>query len=152
MLIFCYAGRHELGDMLVAGEMMPYNIAWYIENRVMLIEVKGTIALAEFEQLHQEAFAYVAQSPHKVHAIADVSQFTATSTNLRLLTAATNKEQDDKQGMTILVAPNMPHMLHFMASIVLQTLRLEYRVCHTMAQALTILSRIDADLAHLSAP
>ena len=131
---------------------MPYNISWHIENRVMLIEIIGTIALDEFEQLHNEAFACVTQSPHKVHAIADVSQFAASSTNLRLLMSNSNKDKDDGQGMTILVAPKIPKMLHFTASIVLQTLRLEYRICQTVDEAMGILRRIDMDIMNLTSP
>ena len=125
---------------------MTYEISWYIPNRVMLIKVSGNIDLEEFECLHNEAFEYVSQSHFKVHAIADLSEFKAIPTNIRLLFSASNTEKDHKQGMTVLVQPKMPAMIRFVASLIMQTLRLEYRVCETMEDAMKILHRVDLEI------
>lgn len=126
---------------------MPYNISWYIEKRVILIEINGRIDLEEFEKLHNESFDYVMQSQFKVHAIADLSQFEAIPTNLRMLSSATSQEKNHNQGMTVLVMPKMPGVIRFIASIVMQTLRLEYRMCETVDEAINILKRVDTDLS-----
>jgi hypothetical protein len=126
---------------------MTYRISWHTPNHILYIEIIGRIAVAEFEQLHQETFAYVAASPHKVHAIADISQFETYPNNLRLLSAAAHKDQDDNQGMTVLVTPYMPRLLYFFVSVILQKLQLEYRLCQTVEEALEILRRSDPQLA-----
>jgi hypothetical protein len=126
---------------------MPYKISWYIEERVILIQINGKIAIDEFEQLHTESFDYVMQSQFKVHAIADLSQFEAIPTNLRMLSSATSKENNSNQGMTVLVMPKMPSIVRFIVSVVMQTLRLEYRVCETVDEAINILQRVDTELA-----
>jgi len=125
---------------------MPYNISWSIEQRIMLIEVSGNITLEEFKQMHDESFTYLVQSPHKVHAIADLNQFEAIPTNIRMLFSATNKEKHPNQGMTVLVMPKMSGIIRFVASLIMQTLRLEYRVCENIDDALKILQRIDVDV------
>lgn len=129
---------------------MPYNMSWYVDKRVILIEIIGKIQLEEFEQLHNEAFEYVEQSPYKVHAIADMSQFEAIPTNVKLLSSASSKEKSHKQGMTVLVMPKMPGIIRFIASIILQTLRLEYRMCQTTEEAISILRNVDADIFKLA--
>ena len=128
---------------------MPYNISWYIKERVILIQINGKIAIDEFEQLHNESFDYVMQSQFKVHAIADLSQFEAIPTNLRMLSSATSKEKNHNQGMTVLVMPKMPSIIRFLASIIMQTLRLEYRVCETTDEAINILQRVDTELGSM---
>lgn len=129
---------------------MPYKLTWYVVNHVILIEITGHIDLTEFEQLHNEAFEYVANSQHKVHAIADLSQFEAVPTNLRMLSSATNKEKTHKQGMTVLVMPKMPGMIRFIVSLIMQTLRLEYRICESIDEAMSILERIDINLSNMA--
>ncbi|MEL6148049.1 MAG: hypothetical protein AAFU54_12085 [Chloroflexota bacterium] len=131
---------------------MPYNISWHIQDRVMLIEISGNISVQEFEQLHRDSFEYVGQSSYKVHAIADVSDFSAAPANVRMLVSATNEEKDDRQGMTVLVAPNLPKIFGFLASVILQSLRLEYRICDTREEAIEILRRIDTDLFAMADP
>jgi hypothetical protein len=125
---------------------MAYNISWYIENRVMLIEIVGRVDIDEFERLHNEAFDYVAKSPYKVHAIADLAQFDGIPTNFKILAAATNKEKTANQGMTILVMPKLARVIRFVASLIMQTLRLEYRMCETVDEALQILQNVDMSL------
>lgn len=131
---------------------MPYQISWYIEQHVMLIEVTGTMDIEEFERLHTESFAYVTNSPFKTHAIVDLSQFAAIPTNLKMLTSATNKEKTDKQGMTVLVMPGMPSMIRFLVSIIMQTMRLEYRICETIDEAMDVLRRVDVSLRDAPLP
>jgi len=129
---------------------MPYQISWYVEQRVLRINIIGKIDIDEFERLHTESFSFVETSSNKVHAIVDLSQFEALPTNLRMLTSATSEEKSHNQGMTILVMPNMNGVLRFLCSVVMQTLRLEYRVCETNEQAVEILNRVDPNLRELS--
>ncbi len=131
---------------------MPYTISWYIEHRVILIEVSGPVSLDEFERLHSESFEYVAASSHKVHAIADISTFTAVPNNLKMLMSSAHKDKNDRQGMTVLVAPTMPRILYFLVSVLLQSLRLEYRMADTVDEAMEILRRIDAEIMGLATP
>jgi hypothetical protein len=123
---------------------MSYTISWFIEKRVMLIELSGRVELEEFERLHNEAFAYVAESPYRVHAIADLSRFEGMPTNFKMLTSATNKEKTANQGMTVLVMPKLARIIRFVGSLVMQTLHLEYRICETIDDAVQIIQHIDA--------
>lgn len=125
---------------------MPYSMSWFIEKRVMLIEVSGRIDLEEFERLHKDAFAYVAESPYRVHAIADLSRFEGMPTNFRMLAAATNKEKTANQGMTVLVMPKLVRVVRFVCSLIMQTLHLEYRMCETIDEAVQIIQNVDAAL------
>lgn len=122
---------------------MPYQISWYMEQHIMLIKVTGAMDIEEFTQLHTESFAYVTHSPFKTHAIVDLSQFSTIPSNLRMLTSASNSEKVDNQGMTVMVMPGMPSMIRFLVSIIMQTMRLEYRVCETIDEAVDILRRVD---------
>ncbi len=128
---------------------MPYEISWYVEHRVIFIKISGDIDLEEFEQLHADSFAMVENSHHKVHAIADLSEFNAAPTNLRALSAASNPEKNHNQGLTVLVAPKIAGIFTFLFSVILQTLKLEYRISETVEDAVTILKKVDVDLRAL---
>lgn len=125
---------------------MAYQIAWYIDQRVLEISINGQVSIDEFEQLHLDSFALVEKSPYKVHAIADMSQFDAMPTNLKMLTSASSQEKNHNQGMTILVMPKVQSVIRFLMTVVMQTLKLEYRICETREEAIDVLKRIDADL------
>lgn len=125
---------------------MAYTIDWYVDRRVLEIAISGQISIDEFEQLHQDSFALVEQSSYKVHAIADLSQFDAIPANLKMLTSASNHEKNHNQGMTILVMPKVQSVIRFLITIIMQTLRLEYRICETVEEAIEVLKRVDPDL------
>jgi len=128
---------------------MPYEITWYIEERVLNMSISGNIELEEFERMHKESFALVEKSPYTVHAIVDLSEFDAAPTNLRMMSSASNSNKSDKQGMTVMVMPKIHGMFRFVTSVIMQTLRLEYRICQTQDDAIEILRRIDNDLRDL---
>lgn len=125
---------------------MAYQIDWYINQRVLEISISGQVSIDEFEQLHLDSFALVEKSPYKVHAIADMSHFDAMPTNLKMLTSASSHEKNHNQGMTILVMPKVQSVIRFLMTVVMQTLKLEYRICETREDAIDVLQRIDADL------
>lgn len=125
---------------------MPYTVSWYIENRVLLITISGRVTLEDLQALHNDSYQHVLQSSNRVHAIADLSAFEGIPTKLSGLSSVVNKEKHPNQGMTVLVLPNLNVIFRFVGGLILQTLRLEYRVCQTMDEAVDILQRVDTDI------
>lgn len=126
---------------------MPYTIDWYIDQRVLLITVDGSLELEDFHQLHDEAFSYVKASDDIVHAIADLTNFEAIPTNISALFSSSNQEKTQQQGMTVLIMPGLNGVIRFAIGLVLQGLHLEYRIAESKEQAMTILERVDTTLS-----
>lgn len=128
---------------------MPYEIAWYTEQRVMSIRLYGSVTLDDMERMTQESIDYVTNGSGPVHAI--VSQYDVESMphNLPALLKSMKPRRQPNSGFTVVVTKNP--VTRFLGSALFQAVGLEMRTAATFEDALAILRNIDPTLDGLAA-
>lgn len=125
---------------------MPYQISWYREPYIMLIQLEGKMSVEEMQTLIQDSFEHVRNASNAVHAMIDPSKLESIPMNLQGFKAMVKGNHHTNQGMTVFIAPTMNPMFKFISTTMFQMMRWEYRICDNYSQAETIIRKVDSHL------
>jgi hypothetical protein len=121
---------------------MPYTISWHKEN-TMRIDLTGVVTAEELLTITAETIELVKQAEQRIHAIVDQSKVVEMPRSLSALAGSIPRHKHANQGITILLIPTIGRAERFLSSVVLQILRLEYRIAQSIEEADGILQKID---------
>lgn len=119
---------------------MPYTISWHTKNHIMLVELSGIVTEDELTAITDESFELVKQSTERVHAIVDQSAVESMPKSLKALNNSMPRNRSEKQGITVLIVPDMNRWGKFIASTLMQLVGLEYRIVNSMEEAESLLT------------
>ncbi|MCU0499821.1 MAG: hypothetical protein MUF87_20925 [Anaerolineae bacterium] len=123
---------------------MPYTVAWFIEDRVLLVQLIGNVTVSELDAMSNETTRYAKQGYSPVHAIADCTRLERMPTSLRLLMQTLNRGKDRDTGITVNVGAS--RVTRFMSHVIHTALGLETFSVDTIAEAEQLLLSLDPTL------
>jgi hypothetical protein len=118
---------------------MSYQISWHRENRVLYMKLEGDMPPDELVRMEAEAFNLIKNANGIIHAIVDMRSLN----NPGSLSNSLSKNKHDNQGISVIVMPNMNRIGKFIASTMMQVLRLQFRICETIEEAEAIIDKLD---------
>jgi hypothetical protein len=118
---------------------MGYKISWHRENRVLYMKLEGEVSASELMQMEAEAFDIIQKANGLIHAIVDMREIANPSS----LNNSLSRNKHPNQGISVLVMPNMNRIGKFIASTMMQVLRLQFRICETIEEAEAIIDKMD---------
>jgi hypothetical protein len=128
---------------------MYYTTSWLVEGRVLLIESSGVSGVADWRTIQQVAYDAIetAGKPPQVHIIHQVLDHAAISNqSYRVAEVRSSIRQHPLIGWVIIVTEQPDPILRFIATIVAQILRQQFRIVPNMTDALELLKRLDASI------
>ena len=128
---------------------MPFEVGWYVENRVILTRYTGIIAADDIHEQMGQTKRLMLQGTPLIHSIIDLSQIEKWPP-LNVVNEFRTTEIGDirsKMGWSIIVADNI--LLKFGTSLFTPIFKLRQRVFSTLDEALTFLQGADSTLPPL---
>jgi len=121
---------------------MTIRYGWLIANQVILTQMEGLIAPAEFRQWADELNPFYDQIPFsRLHIIIDAAGLQKTPSIKEML----NIPVHQKRGWILIVGLS-DRLLQFLASMVVQLTHTELRFVTTVEEAVEVLQRVDLTL------
>jgi hypothetical protein len=127
---------------------MPYRLGWYIENKVVYLDLIGEISGDEYKE-----------------AIANIIKASEEIGNIPLHTLADNRHLEKWPNLTSLTGITMPEnrgwvisvgvsngLLKFLSSTAGQLLRLDMKMVNDISEAIQVLQRVDPELQDTELP
>ena len=128
---------------------MPFEVGWYVENRVILTRYTGIIDADDIHEQMGQTKRLMLQGTPLIHSIIDLSQIEKWPP-LNVVNEFRTTEIGDirsKMGWSIIVADNI--LLKFGTSLFTPIFKLRQRVFSTLDEALTFLQGADSTLPPL---
>lgn len=122
---------------------MPYQIEWYLPNRIMVVHLHGAMTVEELGAMADESVTYIKRGQPPVHAIIDQRELVSYPYNLNTLLSI-NRGKQAESGFTVMVSESP--IARFVVNAFFQLIRMEMRSCTTFEEAMTILARVDPSL------
>lgn len=82
---------------------MPYEIAWYIKNRVLLLRFSGNVTIEDVESAGNSARHMIESQSSPVFSVSNIEDTTSVPANLRLLLRALVNARHPMRAMSIVV-------------------------------------------------
>ncbi|PJF39727.1 MAG: hypothetical protein D6737_18295 [Chloroflexi bacterium] len=131
---------------------MPFEVSWYLENRVVLVQPKGMMASADMAEMNTEILKLIHAGrdagTDKVHTIIDVRALQRMPVNISGLSDTLKHVKDPAQGWIIMVGAKSS--IRFLARIVSQIARADFCAVETFDDGIATLQRLDASLPKLT--
>jgi len=122
---------------------MPYNIEWYIPDRVMLIHLRGAMTLEELAAMADQSVTFIKSGLPPVHAIVDQRNLISYPYRLNNLLTI-NRGKQAESGFTVMVSESQ--VARFVTNAFFQLIGMEMRSCTSFDEAMNILQRVDPTL------
>lgn len=128
---------------------MPFKVAWYVENRVILTRYTGVITVDDIHLQMNQTKELIHQGTPLIHSIIDLSQIEKwPPLNVVNEFRSTDiSELRTKMGWSIIVANNV--ILKFGTALFTPIFKLRQRVFSTLDEALAFLQQEDSTLPPL---
>jgi hypothetical protein len=127
---------------------MPYEIRWYVENRVVLNRIWGEYSLDEMRAGNEVILAWMRAAPTRVHLLVDVREIGHFPNNFRpMLQEIERFRNEPKMGWGVMLTTNK--LLHFFGVLASNVTRGSFRAATNYQEANAILSRVDPAVAPL---
>lgn len=128
---------------------MPFKVAWYVENRVILTRYTGVITVDDIHLQMNQTKELIHQGTPLIHSIIDLSQIEKwPPLNVVNEFRSTDiSELRTKMGWSIIVANNV--ILKFGTALFTPIFKLRQRVFSTLDEALAFLQQEDSTLPTL---
>ena len=115
----------------------------------MMIHLAGHVQQDELREMTDKTRVLLDEGIGKVHALVDYSKTESIPKSLSTFVSEIKREKDPKQGITILIMPELNILAQFVFNTLMQMIGLEFRQVKTMAEALEVLKRTDQTLEGL---
>ncbi len=127
---------------------MPFEICWYKENYVIMIQFTGDVSEEELKQSVEEELKLIENSPHEtVHVLIDARQQTSHPTDFLTLARILNPVlEHPKKGWTLEYGRKGKFMARLAISAVARLQRSKYRTFDTLEEAMSYLLEVDPTL------
>lgn len=128
---------------------MPFKVAWYVENRVILTRYTGVITVEDIHLQMSQTKELIHQGTPLIHSIIDLSQIEKWPP-LNVVNEFRSTDISDlrtKMGWSIIVANNV--ILKFGTALFTPIFKLRQRVFSTVDEALAFLQQEDSTLPPL---
>ena len=113
----------------------PYHISWYIENRVLLIQVYDGLGLQDLRQMEAEAYDIIQQADNVIHAIVDLRGFTGKAQDIQQALGTIRGKRHKNQGTSVLIFSMKNPIGQFVAETILDHLGLPFKVTSNFEDA-----------------
>src|SRR5689334_6077200 len=129
---------------------MPYQDSWYIENRVAIQRLYGTVTLEDAEAARNGLAKLLEEGTPLVHVMVDVADVEKFPTNLVGLRRMTPNIDNPNMGWLVIYGAGNP-LLRFMVSTLSQLVLpgLRFRMFSTSDECLMFLQGQDSTLGNL---
>jgi hypothetical protein len=128
--------------------MMATRIAWYTQNRVLLMRFQGDVSADELSQINRQITQHLDESDAQlVHLILDQRDIGGVPGNIMTLTRTMTFIQHPRLGWVLRFGEIHP-TVRFMSAVVMQAASVRFRNFHTLEEALQFLSHVDVTLNH----
>jgi hypothetical protein len=127
---------------------MPYNVSWYVENRVVLNRVWGEYTLEEMRTGNEIILPWMNASSMPVHLVVDVREIGHFPRNFRpMLQEIERFRSVANMGWGVMLTNNS--LLHFFGVLAANVTRSSFRAASSYEEVNAILGRVDPALASL---
>lgn len=127
---------------------MPYEVSWYVENRVVLNRIWGEYNLDEMRAGNDVILAWMREAAAPVHLLVDVRELQHFPRNFRpMLQEIERFRTEPKMGWGVMLTTNS--LLHFFGVLASNVTRSSFRAATSYEEANAILGRVDPKLAPL---
>jgi hypothetical protein len=125
---------------------MPYNISWYIPDRVIHEEFYGTVNLEEVEQIQHIFAAYLDLGKAPVHVLVDMTRLEEYPKSVSQLKSAMVMMNNQNLGWVVII--NQNPVLKFLTSVMTQLTvsNVRFRLFDTLEDGLEFLKERDSTL------
>jgi hypothetical protein len=130
---------------------MPYTIAWYLPERIVISEGTGLMILADVRGFLDDGYAMIATGKPLVHLIVDISRVEKVESIPKSLRMVRESTIHPNMGWVIFIGRMNP-MVTLLANLAGAIIQSRYRRCDTLADALDFLKERDVSLASLEIP
>lgn len=129
---------------------MPYQVSWYIEQRVVFSSAFGNATIEDVHNLNHDIQTYVRSGQPLVHVICDLKNIEKFPTNVAGMRKSLEQMEHDRMGWVIVCGAGNP-LLRFIASVITQFVipNVRLRMFDTVQQGIEFLHEHDATLEGL---
>jgi len=118
---------------------MGYQVSWIVEQRLLRVEMEGTIDMDQLSTMQKEMFRYLDEGQAPVHVLADITNVTSYPSVFNLAKAASVRYE--KAGWALIVGSNAT--VQFVASTLMNLLGVRFRLVSTVDEAQAFLRKQD---------
>jgi hypothetical protein len=127
---------------------MPYEVSWYVENRVVLNRIWGEYDLEQMRAGNEVILAWMHPAAAPVHLLVDVREIGHFPRNFRpMLQEIERFRNEANMGWGIMLTTNS--LLHFFGVLASNVTRSSFRAASNYEEVNVILGRVDPVLAPL---
>jgi hypothetical protein len=120
---------------------MPYELSWYVENRILYLRLLGEVTFAELDLVSREANVMIDGGVRPVHALVDLRGVTEFPTNIKDVYDAIHMNRGDNLGWTLIITPS--RVLRFFGSTIVQLAQRRINTFVNWEEALAFLATRD---------
>ena len=124
---------------------MPFTISWYMPDRIIYVELSGTVTAADVQAFIAQMYDMVASSKLPVHSITDTHRVVKIESIPAVFKTAQAAPMHQNAGWSIMVGSINP-FVNFAADFVSSIMHSRYRRFDTMQQALDFVQERDETL------
>jgi hypothetical protein len=128
---------------------MSYSVKWYQPNKVMCTQFYGVVTPEDLVGHAAQMEAWCADIPHEVHFIANFTNITRPSVNLRDATSAYRKQTGVKVGWVVVILEKSS-VIQLVVDLATEILGYRMKVVSTFDEAITFLAAEDPDIQAVS--
>jgi hypothetical protein len=126
---------------------MPYQVSWYVDQRVIYCSAYGTATIEDIHGLNREVQLRVREGQPLVHVVCDLKNIEKFPTNIAGMRKSLEQMDHERMGWVIVVGAGNA-LLRFVASLITQFIipNVRLRMFDTLEQGIDFLREHDATL------
>ena len=129
---------------------MGFAINWCVEKQVIYLKFFGVVCAEEIVQANRQAMAFTQAGTQPVHVVINIREISEFPTNLRWVLSLIERNETVSAGWHIIVSDS--GAIRFLASTILQILKVPIHVCTNLDEARVFLAQYDLSPVFSSAP
>ena len=124
---------------------MSFLVDWFVEQRVIQVELQGNVTLAQIEDIIEHIDRHVEQGVAPIHIIMDMTHVTTHPSMIQIKKVSGGRKPDPRMGWTLVVGANLISRL--INNALLQINNVRYRNFASYDDALAFLQEVDDTLS-----
>lgn len=120
---------------------MPYSLDWFRQDRVLELQLTGSMNLEEAKQINTALIAYLDKAETTLHMIADATTLESFPKNILQIKNTQAYLQHPKLGWILFVSKPNP-LIRFFATTIAQVIATRLRMVATIDECAAILDKI----------
>lgn len=129
---------------------MPYQVSWYVEQRVIYCRAYGVASVEDIHHLNHETQSYVRAGQPLVHVLCDLKGLTKYPTNIAGMRQSLEQMDHERMGWVIVCGAGNA-LVRFIASLITQFIipNVRLRMFDTLEEGIDFLREHDVTLEGL---